>query len=63
MTDFRVAVGARFDENFTSPELQYDPQHVRWLARMYSVENGRKNFTDLPMHECTEEDLIDFYPI
>ena len=53
-TNFRLAVGMRWADYPEDVSLQYDPQAVRWLARLTSTENGAAAYTDLPLHSCTE---------
>ena len=44
--------------------LKYDPQTIRWIARMNSKDDkGDINQTVFPLHECTEEDFDEFYPL
>ena len=58
---FRVAVGARTQGEKT---LRYDPQIVRWVARMNSInDKGIITQTIFPMHDCTVEDFDNFHPL
>ena len=62
-TNFRLAVGMRWADYPDDVSLQYDPQAVRWLARLTSIEKGAPAYTDLPLHSCTEADYREFYPL
>ena len=62
-TNFRLAVGTRWHEYAADQSLQYDPQYTRWFARITTKEKDVTTKTDLLMHECTQEDFDDFYPL
>ena len=62
-TNFRLAFGFRWFNYPADQSLQYDPLNVRWIARLTSNEKGVLTKTDLPLHECNEEDFAEFYPI
>ena len=60
--DFRVAVGAKLPGEQTL--IKYDPQIIRWIALVTSKdENGEITKTYFPLHDCSEEDFVDFNPL
>ena len=40
-----------------------DPLNARWIARLASKENGVLVNTDLPLHDCNDDDFAEFYPL
>ena len=60
--NFRMAVGARLKGEKTL--IDYDPQIIRWVARITSKDEiGETTNTYFPLHECSEQDFDDFYPL
>ena len=61
--NFRLAVGVRRLGEKTLIDTS-DPTIVRWIARMSSKdEKGVTSYTYIPLHDCTEEDFLDFNPL
>ena len=41
---------------------KYDSRYFRMLARYHIIHpDGSNTFIDYPLHDCTEEDLAQFY--
>ena len=45
-------------------QTKYDSRYVRLFAQ-FDIKNddGSREFVDLPLHNCTEEDLAQFYDL
>ena len=60
--NFRMAVGIKRQGEQT---LAYDPQVGRLFAMMttQSIWDNTLSYKYFPMHDCTEEDYKDFFPL
>ena len=60
--NFRMAVGVR---RKGEQSLAYDPRVSRLFAMMttYSYMESATSYKYFPMHDCTEEDFNDFFPL
>ena len=43
--------------------MKADPRYVKWIFRHTYKKDGEWLERLLPHHECTENDLEDFYPV
>ena len=50
-------------EDFSTGEIKNDPKYVKWMATHYDVSTGARTNTDIPMHQCTEEDYAKFHTV
>ena len=62
-TNFRLAFGFRWFNYEDDITLVNDPLNVRWLARLSTKQDGVLINTDLPLHDCNQEDFDQFYPL
>ena len=49
-------------EDFKGKRLD-DPRYVRILARLRQTIEGKNIDTLLPFHDCTKDDMSEFYPV
>ena len=57
-SDFMLAVAL---EDFNTGEIKKDPRYVKWYAEYLDNDMGVKTKTEVPMHECSEEDYAKFH--
>ena len=41
--------------------LRYDPRYVRWIIRTWEREDDESTFTFYPLHQCSDEEVSNFY--
>ena len=57
---FKVAFAI---ERYATGEVLDDPGYFKWFAQFYESRNGSFKISEIPMHDCTEKDYADFYPV
>ena len=50
-------------ENIYRTDIKNDPAFMRWRVRHYGRKDGVKFQNILPIHNCTADDLAQFYPV
>ena len=50
-------------EGFGDRKRKADPRYVKYIARMWNEIDGKETFKNIPMHECTDSDLAQFYDV
>ena len=41
-------------ENYLTREIKNDPRYVKYLVRIFGVEDGQEFEKMIPFHKCTE---------
>lgn len=49
-------------ERYATGEILDDPAYFKWFAQFYESRDGSFKMSEIPMHDCTEEDYANFYP-
>ena len=50
-------------ESFDDKKIRHDPKYIKYIARIWNEVDGVQTFTNVPLHECTQDDFDEFYPI
>ena len=50
-------------EGFANRKRKADPRYVKYISRLWSETDGIQSFKHIPMRECTDEDLSQFYEV
>ena len=50
-------------EGFADKRRRSDPRYVKYIARIWNEVGSEQVFTNVPIRECTDEDLDQFYPV
>ena len=59
--NFRMAFSV---EGYWDKERKNDERYVKWMARWwFTTDEGVKSQIFLDLHDCTEEELNEFYPV
>lgn len=48
-------------ESFLNKKSVSDPRYTRWYATTIEVRGENLNYTWYPLHECTDDELLNFY--
>ena len=50
-------------ENYNTQDSRMDTNYIKFFVQFSNMTDGKRETTEVPLHDCTDEDYARFYPV